>query len=196
MKTFYICSYGGSGSYMLKRALQKYGKIEHVHSRNPPDKLEYIGNKGGGNCYYEWFNGKKIPEEKIKNYYVIFIYKNPINSIYSRYWNPEHLLHVQTNTNTKLSDVISQMKDLYQIEEFYDNYTKPNNNRNYKIICVKYEDIFEKQNELSKYLGIGPLNIIKRETKRKKNKNDIEKLNIIYKNLLEKINKNDFIFIN
>ena len=37
---------------------------------------------------------------------------------------------------------------------------KPNKNRNYKIYCVKYEDIFDKQDELSSLLGVGKLNMV------------------------------------
>ena len=39
-KNFYVCSYGGSGSTMLKRALRKYGIATHIHSRKPPDNLD------------------------------------------------------------------------------------------------------------------------------------------------------------
>ena len=44
-KHFYVCSYGGSGSKMLCSALNKYGKTTHIHSRMPPNNLEYIGNE-------------------------------------------------------------------------------------------------------------------------------------------------------
>lgn len=193
MKTFYICSYGGCGSTILFNKLKNYGNIYHIHSRKPPNKLEYIGEENGGNSYSEWFNGIQIPEEKLDNYYVIYIYKNPIKAIFSRFKNPKHLEHIQTDINIKIEDIISQKKDLYNIEEFYDNYTTKNENRNYKIICVKYEELFEKQNELSKLLNIGPLNLIKKESKRKYKY--LNELNNIYKNLIEKMNKNNFIFI-
>ena len=42
-KIFYICSYGGSGSSLLFKSLEKYGNAYHIHSRYPPDKLEYVG---------------------------------------------------------------------------------------------------------------------------------------------------------
>ena len=76
-KIFYVCSYGGSGSKMLCTALQKYGQVEHIHSRNPPDKLCYIGKQNGGNTYEEWFNDVNIPEAELKKYVVLFIYRNP-----------------------------------------------------------------------------------------------------------------------
>ena len=52
-KIFYVCSFGGSGSKMLCSALKVYGKVKHIHSRNPPNNLEYIGNEKGGNTYKE-----------------------------------------------------------------------------------------------------------------------------------------------
>ena len=100
---------------------------------------------------------EKIPENQINNYRIIYIYKNPINSILSRFTNPNHLQHIQTNKNTKIIDLLKTEKDLYGIKEFYNNYTK-NEKRNYKILCIKYEDLFENQNILSKIYTIGPLN--------------------------------------
>ena len=190
-KIFYICSYGGSGSKMLCQALEEYGKPKHIHSRNPPDNLEYIGKEKGGKTYIEWFNGIKIPKKKIMNYYVIYIYRNPSFSIPSRFEIPEHLEHIQTDKSIKLKDVLDSKKDLYKIREFYDNYTKPNKKRNYKIYCVKYEDIFDKQDELSKVLGIGKLNMINKSLRKKSNK----ELDNIYGDLIAEMNNSDFIFI-
>jgi len=190
-KIFYICSYGGSGSYMLCDALKQYGKIKHIHSRNPPDKLTYIGNNNGGDTYVEWFNGITIPENELKNYYVIYIYRNPSFSIPSRFEIPDHLEHIECDTNIKLEDVLSTGKDLYKIREFYDNYIKPNEKRNYKIYCVKYEDIFDKQDELSNLLNIGKLNIVNKSTR----KNSNENLDKIYNDIIDEMNKNNFIII-
>ena len=72
-KCFYVCSYGGSGSKMLCKALNAYGKTKHIHSRKPPNKLEYIGYENGGNTYEEWFNGVVIPEENLKYYFSILL---------------------------------------------------------------------------------------------------------------------------
>jgi hypothetical protein len=205
MKIFYVCSYGGCGSTILSKALKKYGKVFHIHSRKPPNKLEFVGGK---KTYNEWFNGKKIPVNQINNYRIIYIYKNPINSILSRFTNPNHLQHIQTNKNTKIIDLLKTEKDLYGIKEFYNNYTKKNEKRNYKILCIKYEDLFENQNILSKILNIGPLNMIKKEKKRnllddtrsgaKYIDNEIEtinKLKDIYSDLIKEMNNNKFLFI-
>ena len=193
-KVFYVCSYGGSGSKMLCSALSKYGISKHIHSRKPPNNLEYIGNEEGGKTYYEWFNGIVIPEEKLKlkDYYVIYIYRNPSYAIPSRFYSQEHLQNIQTDKSVKLNHVLNSNKDLYKLREFYDNYTKPNEKRNYKIYCVKYEDIFDKQDELSKLLGIGKLNLVNNSSR----KNSDKKLDNIYSDLITEMNKNEFIMIN
>tara|TARA_Y100000992_G_scaffold123281_1_gene80743 strand:- start:2861 stop:3448 length:588 start_codon:yes stop_codon:yes gene_type:complete len=191
-KCFYVCSYGGSGSKMLCTALNAYGKTKHIHSRKPPNKLEYIGYENGGNTYEEWFNGVVIPEENLKYYYVIYIYRNPSFSIPSRFdQNPNHLEHIQIDKSIELKDVLDSKKDLYKIREFYDNYTKPNEKRNYKIYCVKYEDIFDKQNELSKLLGVRKLNMVDKSSRKNSNK----ELDNIYDDLIDEMNKNEFIMI-
>ena len=103
-KVFYVCSYGGCGSKMLCKALNKYGKVYHIHSRNPPDKLQHLG---GPKCYDEWFNGENVSENELSNYHVIYLYKNPVKSIISRFRNPTHLKHVQTDT-TLVTPVFSK----------------------------------------------------------------------------------------
>lgn len=190
-KCFYVCSYGGSGSKMLCSALESYGETKHIHSRKPPNNLEYIGNEKGGNTFFEWFNGVVIPEEKLKYYYVIYIYRNPSFSIPSRFKTCTHLTHIQADKSIKVKDVLDSKKDLYKIREFYDNYTKPNEKRNYKIYCLKYEDIFDKQDELSKLLGIGKLNMVDKSSRKSSNK----ELDNIYGDLIAEMNKNEFIMI-
>lgn len=190
-RTFYVCSYGGSGSTMLSNALKPFGKVEHIHSRNPPDKLEYVGKNNGGKTYREWFNGITIPENELQDYIVIYIYRNPCLSIRSRFNNPNHLENIQIDSTIKLEDVLSTGKDLYEIRQFYDNYIKLNEKRNYKIYCIKYEDLFDKQDELSDLLGIGKLNLVNKS----KRTNYDEKLASIYADLIDEMNKNKFIII-
>ena len=191
-KTFYVCSYGGCGSKMLCNALKKFGKVEHVHSRRPPDHLQYIGKNNGGKTYCEWFNGIEIPDDKLEEYFVIYIYRNPCHAIESRFLIPNHLDHIQADRNIKLVDVSNSGMDLYGIRNFYDNYTLPNLNRNYKIHSVKYEDIFDRQDELSKVLGIGKLNMVNTSLRKGVN----SRLSEIYKDLIDIMNKNEFLSIN
>ena len=195
-KIFYVCSFGGSGSIMLQNALKQYGETEHIHSRNPPDKLEYTGKKGGGRTKGLWFNGKVIPENELDDYYVLYIYRNPSFSIPSRFNNHLHLEHIQCDKKIKLNDVLDSGKDLYGINNFYNNYMKKNKNRNYKLICVKYEDIFDKQDELSNLLGIGKLNLVNKSKNKQISDTKYAQLNTIYDDLIEEMNKNDSIIVN
>ena len=194
--TFYVCSYGGSGSTMLCNYLKQYGQSFHIHSRNPPDKLEYTGTIHGGNAHHEHFNGIKIPDSKINQYKVIFIYKNPIKSIYSIFKNPNHLKHIELPHMINFDKVIEEKKDLYRITEFYNNYVNnKNKNKNYKIYCIKYEDLFENMHVLHNVLGLPPIKnkLIKREKVREEPDKDI--LEYIYKDLLSEMKQNDFIMV-
>jgi hypothetical protein len=188
MKHFYVCSYGGCGSTLLANSLKQFGKVYHIHSKNPPTQLEYVGDI----CYCEWFNGIKIPDNELHEYYVIYIYKNPVKSIISRFTNPMHLLHIQSDQTIKLIDVVKSQTDLYKINEFYNNYTR-NNNRNYKIYCIRYENMFENQNEISKLFGIGNLKLIKKESNTPTKHLNI--LNKIYKDLNDKMQSNNWLMI-
>lgn len=156
----------------------------------PPDELEFIGGK----VYHEWFNGNKVPVERLGEFTVIYIYKNPIKSIMSRFWVPAHREHVQTDVKNTINDVIEQKKDLFGIYEFYNNYTREDVERNYKIYCVKYEDFFGNIEEFNRVLGLpkrrGPG---ERTTKRDESRYD--ELYEIYGELIEEMDKMPFIKI-
>lgn len=195
MRTFYVCSYGGSGSKMLCRYLENFGRVFHIHSRKPPNKLEKVGIT----TYHEWFNNKQIPPHKVKNFTVIFIYRNPVYCIYSRYVkiNPEknHLEHVQCpDVDVRLDDVLEKKEDLFGITEFFDNYTTPNPKRNYKIHCVKYEDFFDNISIFNKHFGLEDnpeLYPNEKKTKRPRaNKKDLQR---IYIDLIRRQNEMNFI---
>jgi hypothetical protein len=188
---FYVCSYGGSGSTMLGKALSKFGKVYHIHNRYPPDKLEYVNGRadtpwGGGT-----FNGIVIPDEELHRYCVIYIYRNPSFSILSRFKLSLHLEHIEADPTITLDQVLTTKKDLYKIREFYDNYTVPKKSRNYKIYCIKYEELFDKQNELSSLIDVDCLNLV--NSSNRTHSHPI--LEEIYSELIEIINDNNFITI-
>jgi hypothetical protein len=197
-KIFYICSYGGSGSYMLANYLSNFGKVFHIHSRYPPKKLTYTGCTNATTyCYKEWFNDVQIADCNLHKYIVIYIYRNPIHAIYSRFENKTgtnpHLSHIQCNPNIKLQDVIDSKKDLYGIKEFFNNYTKKEN-RNYEIYCVKYEDFWDNIETFNKTLEIQDIKHlypIKHETNRPYK--HLHELNKIYSSLICKMNSMKFI---
>lgn len=198
-KIFYICSYTGCGTMLLKTKLAKLGyETKIVHDRNPPKELEFVCNdfvEAGCEKYTNIFkfNGIKVPDEYKDKVHILYIFKNPINSIYSRLHKYGFSRHIfNDNKVIKYSDVIEQKKDLYELEEFFDNYTNPNEERNYKITCINYHKLFDNQDELAKHLGVGSLNLVKRE--RPHEQRDYAILSEIYASLNNKINNSPAFF--
>jgi hypothetical protein len=192
LKNFYVCSYGGCGSWMLVKYLSNYGNVYHIHSRYPPQKLTLVGSD---NIDYaasiQSFGTVEV--DNPTNTSVIYLYRNPINAIYSRFHLPEHLYHINCDTNITIDDVIEKRQDLYKLEEFFDNYTTPNN-RNYKIYCVKYEEFFDNIKLFNDTIGItddSKLYPIKVE--RNKHYENYDILGEIYNSLLLKMDKLKFI---
>ncbi len=191
-KVFYVCSYGGCGSKVLCEYLGYFGKVKHVHSRQPPINLTHIGLYSQ---YDEWFSKIPIAKEDLQNYYVIFIYRDPIKAIQSRFGQKEHLEHIQCNPTITLKQVIETQQDLYGIENFFDNYTNKTTKRNYKIYCVKYEDLFNNIEELNRVLNIRCNKDIYpvEKTSNKPLSREHLALYPIYANLIKKMNGMKFI---
>jgi hypothetical protein len=198
-KWFYICSSGGCGSTLLYKYLTNFGNVEHIHDRYPPEKLEFVGKRNSTeDTYSEWFNKVTIPENEIHNYKVIFIYRDAIDVIYSRFGGPRgpninHLKHVMCKNegNIHLNDVIYNKKDLYELEEFFDNYVYKTN-KNYSIYCIKYENFFDNIEVINKILEIPNIKSLyptRIERKKKKKKIHVNILNAIYDNLKLKMKK-------
>lgn len=195
---YYVCSYGGCGSTILCNYLSQFGNVKHIHDRYPPEELRFVGNEKNS----EWFNNEKIPEDKLKNYKVIFIYRNPIDVIFSRFAqkngpNINHLKNIMCDNNGNINfyDVIKMKKDLYKIEDFFDNYIIPKN-RNYKIVAIKYELFFENIclfNKIMNIPDVKELYPIKQE--RRKKMINLKELLLIYSSLINKMNSLKFIEI-
>ena len=189
-KHFYVCSCGGSGSYMLTYALRKYGNVSHVHTRTPPNELKY--------AKHDIFTNEKVPTEYIKNHYVIYLYRNPARVLCTSVFNEEdrerHLKNIQSpDTQSTVDDIILYKQDLYGLCDFYKNYTSINKSLNYKIICVKFEDLFEKKDELSAVLGIGQLNLQMKRTPYLHSR--YEQLVDIYEPIIVEMENNQSIFL-
>ncbi len=158
---YIICSSGGCGSTMLSHYLSHFGNVFHVHDRYPPDKLCHVGHHHSDeNIYKEWFNKVEISENNLKNYKVIFIYRDPLQVIFSRFVlkhgpNIPHLQNIKCVNDGKIGimDIVNHKRDFYGLEQFFDNYVVPRK-RNYKIYCVKYEQFFSKITEFNAAMGI------------------------------------------
>ena len=200
---YYICGSGGCGSTILFKYLSNFGNVYHIHDRYPPEKLCYVGKENTTeDVYTEWFNKTEIPENKLNSYKVIFIYRNPIDVIFSRCVTPSgpnvnHLRHIKCINDgvVGLGDVITSGIDLYGLEEFFDNYTIPKN-RNYKIYAVKYENLFYNMSLFNKVLGIPDIKAfypIKYE--RNKKLTHLKELSTIYYGMIMKMRTMPFINI-
>lgn len=191
-RVYYVCSYGGCGSKMLCEYLANFGKVKHVHSRYPPLYLTQIGVN---TRWHEWFSNIPVAAEDLQNYYVIFIYRNPIKAIQSRFGQREHLAHIQTNPSITVQQVIDTQQDLFGIENFFDNYTNTTTKRNYKIYCVKYEDLFTNIEEFNRVLNIQCNKSIYpvEKTRNKPLTKEIFALQPIYENLIKKMRGMNFI---
>jgi len=196
---YYICSFGGCGSKILQKYLSNFGNTHHIHSRVPPKMLTRVGTEE----YPEWFNNIKISEkvdrqynlDQIKNVKVIYLYRNPIDAIHSRFIpgkthriSTDHLNNI-TADHWNIESVIGNMMDLWQLNDFYNNYTKPDDERNYKIYCVNYEkfwDNIELFNSTMELPNIKSLYPVRHESNHEYI--HVDKLNEIYKLLIENMN--------
>lgn len=195
---YYVCSFGGCGSKMLQAYLANFGNTFHIHSRHPPKKLTRVGTAD----YPEWFNDielvptlkRQIPLEQLKNTKVIFIYRDPIYAIRSRIIpgktyriSTDHLNNISA-THWNIESVVGNMMDLWKLEEFFDNYTKKDPERNYQIYCVNYDTFWENLSLFNKTLGIPDVPAL--YPKKKESKYDLvyeSELRTIYSSLLKKM---------
>lgn len=201
-RIFYICSYGGCGSKMLGEYLKSISGVtsRHIHTREPPINLTNV--KG------IYMKPPELNDSNIANITVIYIYRaNPINSIYSRFNNKNHLKNIQApcSHTITISEVAKSGTDLYQMSQFYSNYTyPPKKPRNYDIHCVKYDDFFDNLEEFNKHFGLPETSSItknkkpiRKETDRSKQMipEDVNKLKEIYKSLTEDMASKPFIHV-
>jgi hypothetical protein len=199
---YYICSSGGCGSTILFNYLSMFGNVYHIHDRYPPKKLQYVGKENTNeDIYSEWFNNIEIPEDKLKNYKVIFIYRHPIKIIFSRFAqskgpNITHLQNIKctNNGNINFFDVIKSGRDLYGIEDFFDNYIFQNQDRNYDIYAVKYELFWNNISLFNKIMEIPDIKeLYPSKQERLKSFTFVKELSYIYNSLINKMNKMNFI---
>ena len=184
---YYVCSFGGCGSWMLCNYLNQFGHIYHIHTRYPPSKLTYAVPSDDSSDYC--FGDVPIPNNELPNYYVIYIYRNPVAAIKSRFQAPEHLRHIGCNPGITVKQVLYSNRDLYALSHFYNNYSTPK--QNYKILFVRYESFFENISMFNKILripDIKELYITKKETSR--NSNNQPQLERIYSDLIKRMERN------
>ena len=187
-KKFYVCSSGGCASQMICHYLGNFGDVYHLHSRQPPIKLTNTGYDDN-KTYAEWFSNLEIPDNELYKYKVIFLYRNPLEVIYSRYIDaPNMLKNVQCkDIDITVADCIAAKKDLFELEDFFDNYTNSvNQTRNYPIYCVKYAELFDNISQFNQIFSIPNIATLY-PTKCEKNK-DTETISLTLKEIYKPFN--------
>ena len=144
MPVFYVCSFGGSGSTALCRYLGNFGsRVYHVHSRRPPPRLTEV------DLFTEHFTNVPVKDPDVR---VLFVYRDPVRAILSRFESPVHLKNIECAPTT-LEAVVASGQDLYGLSEFFYNYLD-SRKRNYPILFVKYEALFTHLPLVHRMLGI------------------------------------------
>ena len=165
-KEIYVCSYGGSGSWLLVNALKPCSVSYHIHTRKPPfvltkpEKIEYKIEQEAGAKFPEltYTYDEQFGDEVNDNpdAHVVFVYSTPEHSINSsQSFSKGHFKNIQVPNIDSIPETREkyhkQNKDYIKYEEFFDNYVV--NEKQYKVICVNYHKMWENQHTLFQLLG-------------------------------------------
>ncbi|CBN75253.1 expressed unknown protein [Ectocarpus siliculosus] len=150
-RTYYVVSFGGSGSKMLGGWLSERGKgmvkeVFHIHDPRPGDKLfAKVARRGvsagGGGGRGKDFRGYDFPEgdfpsegtavHDVDNYRVVLIFKDPAEALVSRYFynHCKNLRGARCGSTPadfpSLESYAEESGDRLHMEAFYDNYCNP-----------------------------------------------------------------------
>jgi hypothetical protein len=145
-KTFYVCSYGGSGSWLLVNHLKKFGTSHHIHTRKPSNKLCEVDG--------EHFTNKHVDD--LTNHHVVFIYSEPEYSIHCNdSFSERHWINIGVDPKiiSSREDYVRDGIDKVKYEEFFDNYYKLKE-RNYDIVFIRFEKMWSNLNKIEQFLNV------------------------------------------
>ena len=183
MKTFYVCSYGGSGSWLLVNHLKKYGTAYHVHTRKPSNKLCEVDG--------EHFTTKPVSDTT--DHHVIFIYSEPEYSIHCRdSFSDRHWINIGIDPEiiSTREDYVRDNVDKIKYEEFFDNYYNLKD-RNYDILFIRFEEMWNNLDKIKFFLNVSFDKFP--ENKYKDTPKEINRMNV-YDNFRDRINNLDSVF--
>jgi hypothetical protein len=177
-RTYVIVSYGGSGSKMLSGWISdqpnSYVKmVRHMHDPNPPVQLhefrkpineashqaDYRNRHIPGGMFPE--ETALIPEDKYEDYRFIYIFKDPVEGLVSRY-GYGHCMHVGGDCGTDdknfppLYEYAEKGEDWFKIGTFFNNWTTKSEARKYPVLAVNYHKIWDNVETLVEALGLPP----------------------------------------
>lgn len=149
-RVFHVCSYGGSGSWMLVKFLRQFGEAHHVHSRFPPAGDHLVDR--------EHFTAEK--DDSNRNIVRIFLYSRPEHAITRRWnWTTDHWhnLGLEPDEIAKLpatpADYMQrEHDDLMRYEEFFDNYVTGRDNG--RTVCVDFHRLWDNLPAFFREIGL------------------------------------------
>jgi hypothetical protein len=144
--TLQITSFGGCGTTMLYRFFSK-------HAAPTPPAVD---------DWYPWKHMLAPPDdENVKDgFRAIYVFADPLNStlsVFRRDFQHELMRRMPPemedwNTSWDLRDFLEQKKDYFQFQNQYHNWTTAD--RDYPILLIKYEAIWDHLPELMTYVGL------------------------------------------
>ena len=189
---FYICSFGGCGSWIIAQYLSNFGIVHHIHSRAPP--TPHVTT-----VVDEHFTSVVSP---FTSNIVLYVYRDPVAALLSvrrRFDLRNHFSNIECpDPSVTLEDVAEQQEDLLGLTDFHRNYTTPSALRKYPIYCVQYEHFFNRLPEFNQALGL--INYPKLYPSKKENNNVAEgglltDLKTVYAPLAQEMRLRPFITI-
>uniref|UniRef100_A0A7S3NGV2 Sulfotransferase domain-containing protein n=1 Tax=Aureoumbra lagunensis TaxID=44058 RepID=A0A7S3NGV2_9STRA len=153
----------------------KYVKrVYHLHDAHPPLTLRELPPPRAPPTNQKDFRARRfpggghfrsdtplIPESSLDDYRLLFIFKDPVEALVSRY-GYGHCLHLGGNCGTnertfpKLDAYARRGIDNMNILSFFKNYVTPNPNRSFPIILLNYHKLWDNLDALMAALGLPP----------------------------------------
>ncbi|CAM9452650.1 unnamed protein product [Ascophyllum nodosum] len=199
-RTYYVVSFGGSGSKMLGGWLSERGQrmvreVFHIHDPEPAETLfakeARKGVRPGRAGRGRDFRGYDFPEgdfprggsavQDMDGYRVVLIFKDPAEALVSRYFynHCKNLRGADCGASEKvfpgLERYAEESGDRLHLEAFYDNYCNPakaSGSRNYPVVCVNYHKMWDNKEALVAALGLPAEEASKMPTRTETVRND------------------------
>lgn len=212
---YYVFSYGGTGSTMLCNFLSRYGKSFHLHDKVPPLFLtnKIIEAPGKHTLAKVRLSQDRCNEINTTSCRVIYIYRDPMIAKISRpgwqhcyHIGGDYIRHQKFKKNkgdnlgiNLLKQYVDLGQDLNKYEEHFDNWFNEAQMREYSILYINYDYLWENLNAIFDYCEIPTEDIVKFPKRRETEKNISEDVKIglssMYLSLKEKINKMPPLFV-
>eukprot|EP00520_Triparma_pacifica_P010287 CAMPEP_0118645068 /NCGR_PEP_ID=MMETSP0785-20121206/7296_1 /TAXON_ID=91992 /ORGANISM="Bolidomonas pacifica, Strain CCMP 1866" /LENGTH=425 /DNA_ID=CAMNT_0006536911 /DNA_START=64 /DNA_END=1338 /DNA_ORIENTATION=- len=175
-RTYVIISYGGSGSKMLSGWISDLPKssvvdVKHMHDPNPPDVLREFNRPLREATHQGDYRNRHIPggmfprdtklinEGNYDDFRYIYIFKDPVEGLVSRYGHG-HCLHVGGDCGNEqgfpsLEQYAKGGKDFFKITDFFEHWTTEGyGGRTYPVIAVNYHKIWDNVPAVVEALGL------------------------------------------